>query len=120
MNIRIEETKEFSKDFEKLKKKYISLEEDLAIVEKIISKFPTGKNKEGTRIIRIDPIMGFSEQVFKVRVRCRSLKSSDRIRLIYFYNIEKNEIFFIDIYFKGNKAIEDKKRIKNFLKFEID
>lgn len=51
--------------------------------------------------------------IFKVRLKCKSTKGSN-FRIIYFYDGEKIEIIFIEIYFKGNKENENEKVIEEF------
>ncbi len=93
---------EFEKDFEKLLKKYLSLEEDLNILKQLLGKYPKGF------LPIIFPIsdLGIKTKIFKVRkFRCKSLKgsgSNSGIRIIYALLEEEQKIEFIEIYFKGN------------------
>lgn len=59
--------------------------------------------------------MDDSIRIMKTRMLCRSLQGSD-LRLIYMYNGEIIEIHFIEIYFKGDKEMEDKQRINDIIK----
>ncbi len=38
------------------------------------------------------------------------------LRLTYAYHEDENKIYFIEIYFKGDKENEDRERIKEYLK----
>lgn len=79
-------------------------------IEEVIEQYPTGVGKNFT-IIHSDD----THEIVKARMACSSLKKNS-MRLIYAYN--KKEIIFIhiELYFKGEKANEDRERIKRFLK----
>ena len=106
--------REFEKDFKKLSKKFKTLDSDLIEFKKILSESPLGIGKHFNVLTKTDFIY-----IVKARFFCRSLKKKD-LRIIYAY-IEKHQIIemigieFIEMYFKGNRASEDRKRIKNYL-----
>ena len=108
-------TREFQKDFKKLSKKFKSLDSDLIEFKKVLSKAPLGIGKHFNVITKAGSIY-----VIKARFFCKSLKKKD-LRIIYAY-IENHQIVemigieFIEIYFKGNKANEDRSKIKQYLK----
>ncbi len=62
-------------------------------------------------------------KVYKaVKFACKSLKGRGAVsglRVIYSYDAEKDEIFLIEIYFKGDQENEDKKRILKLLKGDL-
>jgi len=105
---------EFKKDFEKLLKKYLSLEEDLNILKQLLDKYPKGFSS----IILPISNLGIKTKIFKVRkFRCRSLKgsgSNSDIRIIYALFEEEQKIEFIEIYFKGNQTNHNKERILKY------
>ncbi len=105
---------EFRKDFEKLLKKYLSLEEDLNILKQLLDKYPKGFSS----IILTISDLGIKTKIFKVRkFRCKSLKgsgSNSGIRIIYALFEEKQKIEFIEIYFKGNQTNHNKERILKY------
>ena len=106
---------EFQKDFKKLFKKFKSLDSDLFEFKKVLNEEPLGIGKHFNVITKV----GFTH-IVKARFFCRSLKKKD-LRVIYAYvenhqTIEMIGIEFIEIYFKGNKETENKKRIRNYLK----
>lgn len=108
-------TVEFQKDFKKLSKKFKTLDSDLMEFKKVLNESPLGIGKHFNVITKNGSIY-----IIKARFFCRSLKKKD-LRIIYAYienhqTVEMVSIEFIEIYFKGNKANEDKERIKNFLK----
>lgn len=115
MKMNFNETAEFKKDFKKLQKKYISLNNDLEEFKKILKKEPFGIGKHFNILTENDSIY-----IIKARFFCKSLKKKT-LRIIYAY-IENNQriemigIEFIEIYFKGNKINENKKRIKEYFK----
>ncbi len=112
-------TEEFKRDLKKLIKRYRTLHEDLTVFQKSSLELFHGKGIPQD-IIRI-PDTGQDEiQIFKARrFACRSLKgtgSRSGIRIIYSYYTKSDSIEFIEIYFKGDKETEDKKRIKQYIK----
>ncbi|MDR0860428.1 MAG: hypothetical protein LBO09_05680 [Candidatus Peribacteria bacterium] len=53
------------------------------------------------------------------KVRCASLQSASKLRLIYAYDDTKQEIQFIqflEIYAKNEQEMEDRNRIEKYLK----
>lgn len=122
MTIRLETTKmnfrcaqEFQKNFKKLSKKFKTLENDLLEFKKILNTSPLGIGKHFNVLTKSGYIC-----IIKARFFCQSLKKKD-LRIIYAY-IENHQIVemigieFIELYFKGSKEKEDKKRIKEYLK----
>ena len=107
---------EFNKEFEKLLKKYKTLEEDLNNLKQFLSTYPKGFPP----IIFPVSDLGIEIKVFKVKkFRCKYLKGSGSdsgIRIIYAYFKHENKIEFIEIYFKGNKSNHDKDRILSYYK----
>jgi hypothetical protein len=104
----------FKKDFKKLLKKYLSLEEDLDILKQLLSKHPRGFPS----IIFPISNLGIRTKIFKVKkFRCRSLKgsgSNSGIRIIYALLEEEQKIEFIEIYFKGKQKNHTKERILKY------
>lgn len=122
MIIRLEITKmnfkstfEFQKDFQRLSKKFRSLDADLIEFKKILNETPLGIGKHFNVIIKTNVVY-----IIKARFFCRSLKKKN-LRIIYSYIanhnlIEMIGVDFIELYFKGDKENEDKDRIKEYLK----
>ena len=108
-------TVEFQKDFKRLSKKFRSLDRDLIEFKKILSEAPLGIGRHFNVIAKIDHVY-----IIKARFFCQSLKQKS-LRVIYSY-IEHRQtiavigIDFIELYFKGKKANEDRERIKEYLK----
>jgi len=102
---------EFKKECKRFRKKYKSLSRDLEELKNVISVVPLGNSKHFNVVIQTESI-----KIIKARLFCKYLKGSS-LRIIYAYIEEKKEINFIEIYFKGNKKNEDRKRIKQYLKF---
>ncbi len=116
------ETKDFQKDFKKLFKKYKSLNKDLEVFKKVLEKFPKGNSRHFAILTEADNCV-----VVKARFFCKYLRKKS-LRVIYSYSEESGDlefvgIEFIEVYFKGSKEREDKKRIddylKNMLKYNI-
>lgn len=101
---------EFIKDFNKLKKTYHSLwwceewEWDFADLKKVLQQYP----KWVWGIERIDQLWkDIVIPVYKVKkFACRSLSSTSKLRIIYAYDNENEELHFIqfiEIYAKADK-----------------
>lgn len=108
----------FKKDFKSLLKKFHSLEEDL---HSFINAQLIAYHKHNIDNHGIVPIEGLSieyPKIFKVRkFACKSLKGKgvqSGIRITYAYFSEDNRIEFIEIYYKGDQANEDRARIKDY------
>jgi len=107
---------EFAKDIKRLSKRFPTLEVDL---ETFIDKEMNLCHKlkiDNHGVFRI-PELGFDEpKVYKgKKFACRSLKGKGAmsgIRVIYAYFEPEDRIELIEIYYKGDKEIEDKERIR--------
>lgn len=107
-------TPEFDKDFKKLSKKFKSLADDLIEFKKVLTKFPLGIGRHFNVLTKTENVC-----IIKARFFCKSLKKKD-LRVIYAYikdgqTIEMVGIEFIEIYFKGSKANEDRDRINEYI-----
>lgn len=119
----IVELPEFKKDLKKLRKRFSTLEDDLQnfVSTQLIMFHKLGLDNNG--VFRLTDL-GFDDPpVFKAKkFACRSLKGKGAmsgIRVIYAYSPDINEIVFIEVYFKGNKESENRKRIlDSFLKIK--
>lgn len=106
---------EFEKDLKRLSKKFRTLEEDLKVfVEKQLNLYH--KLKIDNKGVFAIPNLGISyPKIYKAKkFACRSLKgkgAASGIRVIYAYDEEEDIIEFIEIYYKGDKANEDRARI---------
>ena len=102
---------EFEKEFKRLKKKYRSLPDDMVRFERVLKVNPTGIGTAFTIIHN----GGGSVQIVKARLACQSLRAKS-LRIIYAYYKDRGMFTYIEIYFKGDKGSEDRKRINDFLK----
>jgi hypothetical protein len=107
----ISESDEFKKDFKKLRKKYRTLDSDFETAKRVIATEPTGDGTKHWNILWQKESMS----VMKVRMMCRAIKGAS-FRIIYFYDGEKADMLFIEMYFKGNKVKEDRQRIEDLIK----
>jgi mRNA-degrading endonuclease RelE of RelBE toxin-antitoxin system len=111
---------EFEKDTKRLLKRFKTVEDDLEIfIEKQL--FLYHKLKVDNRgIFQITGLPVENPKVYKAKkFACKSLKGKgvqSGIRVIYAYQEEKDQIVLIEIYFKGDKSNEDKKRILEYLR----
>lgn len=104
------ETPEFQRNFKRLKKKYLSLNEDLEEFKKVISLFPSGRGKHFAILTEKAGV-----KIIKARLFCRYLKG-DSLRITYAYCEVEQWIEFIELYAKNEKAAENKNLIKKYLK----
>ena len=109
------QTSEFKKDLKKLLKKYRTLPDDLEEFKKVVGLQPLGFGKNFVVLTKQNSCV-----IIKARLFCRSLKGNS-LRVIYAYTenhqqVELIGIEFIELYFKGDKANEDRDRIRQYLK----
>jgi mRNA-degrading endonuclease RelE of RelBE toxin-antitoxin system len=110
---------EFKKDFKKLAKKFKTLDDD---IETFINRQLKLTHKLGIDNKGVVHISGLGIEIPKIykakKFACKALKGRggmSGIRIIYAYYEKEDVVEFIEIYFKGDKANEDKKRIiKNY------
>ena len=110
MTMNFDELPEFKKECKRLARKYRSLSEDLKEFRKVVSVIPLGNSKHFAVIEQNDVL-----RIVKARLFCRYLKGSS-LRVIYSYSERAQRIEFIEIYYKGDKENEDRKRIQQYLK----
>ncbi|MFC1802035.1 hypothetical protein ACFLY7_01170, partial [Patescibacteria group bacterium] len=96
-----EEESDFKREYKKLKKKFLSLDEDISSFKKILKVYPKGRGEKHWNILSENE----SKYILKSRLFCRYLKRKS-LRIIYLYKKEEDKIIFIEIYFKGNKEVE--------------
>ena len=117
--ITYDQTQKFTSEFKKLSKKFPSLKTDLETAQQY-SIEPFHSNKEDNKgIFKIDGVKNDETlQFFKLKkFACKALKgrgSNTGIRIIYAFFPVKNEIVFLEIYFKADKENEDRGRIEEF------
>ncbi len=99
----------FNREFKKYHKKYNTLKKDLDNLINVLSEYPTGNKSKHWNILRQNE----KKYLIKVRMMCRAIKGKS-FRVIYYYDGEKLELVFIEIYYKGNKARENTQRMNEF------
>ena len=111
---------DFERDTRRLLKRFKTIEDDLEIfIEKQLILYHKLK-VDNKGIFQITGLPVENPKVCKARkFACKSLKGKgvqSGIRVIYAYEEERDKIVLIEIYFKGDKANEDKKRILESLR----
>ena len=101
---------EFFKEFKRFSKKYKSLPDDLEEFKRVVDVAPLGNSKHFNVITRNEQYA-----VVKARLFCRYLKGSS-LRVVYTFHCQNCKVDFIELYFKGDKENEDRKRINEYLK----
>ena len=101
---------EFEKEYKKLKKRFPSLEEDFQNFQAILEQFPTGT---GSKFVQLHDERDVI--IIKARFACRCLRDSS-LRIIYAWHKQKITFVYIELYFKGDKTNEDRKRILEYMK----
>lgn len=114
-SITFEELPEYLKDLKQLLKKYRTLNEDIAVLKKILMVEPDEYPPFSYRIEGL----GITACVIKVKkIACRALKGrgvNSGLRLIYAWFETEQRIVMVELYHKNDKENEDQKRIlKNF------
>lgn len=109
MMMNFDELDEFSKEFKRLAKKYLSLPDDLEDFKKVVTVAPIGSGKHFNAITRNERLC-----IIKARFFCRYLRGAS-LRIIYAYHVHESKVVFLEIYFKGNKPNEDRERIKQYV-----
>lgn len=105
------EDSRFAREYAKLYKRFLSLDTDIAKAKQVIAQSPEGRGSKHWNVLhKLKEVI-----VLKTRISCASLRR-DSVRLIYAYFPAESRIDFIEIYFKGDKENEDKKRITDYLK----
>ncbi|MCP5053962.1 MAG: hypothetical protein GY940_42735 [bacterium] len=116
---KVTDTDPFKKDLKKLLKRFRSLEDDLKVFIDAQLKLFHKIHIDNDGIKQITGLEKEYPKVYKAtKFACKSLKgkgAKSGIRIIYAYFEEEDTVEFIEIYYKGNKENEDKKRIKKYL-----
>ena len=119
----INELPEFKKDFKKLSKKHRTLPEDLETFINVQLKLYHKLNIDNDGIVRVSDGDIKYPHIYKVRkFACRALKGKgvrSGIRIIYAYYPNEDKIEFVEIYYKGDKENEERKRIMKNYKQEV-
>jgi hypothetical protein len=114
--MKFRQLQKFIKELKRFSKKYRSLQDDLAKLQNILRVLPQGNgSKHWNRLHASDD---GNIVVFKVRLSCASLKGQSLFRVIYAYQTKDREIVlidFIELYYKGEKANENRDLIKEYL-----
>jgi hypothetical protein len=110
-----EELDEYNRDLKRLLKKYQTLEDDLEVVKKDLADEPGAQPPFSYRIEGL----GITTCIIKVKkIACKALKGrgvNSGLRLIYAWFEDEPRIVFVELYFKGEKEVEDRERLrKNF------
>jgi hypothetical protein len=111
---------DFDRDLKKLLKRFKTLEEDLEIFINTELNLYHKLNIDNNGIFEITGSGIETPKIFKAKkFACKSLKGKgvkSGIRIIYAYYEDIDSVEFIEIYYKGDKDNEDRKRIKDLYK----
>ena len=114
---------EFDKDFKRLGKRFKTLDKDFELMKKMLlePRFISGVPVPSKALVDIE---GFCSENYKSkkvrRFTCASLKGkggNSGIRVIFVLEPDGNDykITFIEIYFKGDQALETRERLRKFI-----
>lgn len=101
---------EFEKELSKLSEKYRSLFEDLKKLEKLLTINPVGLGANFVIIHHSAKV-----KIVKTRLACKSLRDRS-LRVIYAYHEDIVTFVYIELYLKGEKENEDRRRVEEYLK----
>ncbi|MDR2646100.1 MAG: hypothetical protein LBC04_02935 [Holosporaceae bacterium] len=110
----------FEKELRTLAKKFRSLPEDFEILKRFSIEFFHAADAKGSNsIFKIEGCCNdrFESYIIK-KVACKSLKGKgckSGIRITYVLDKHLNTVIFMEMYFKADKKIEDKERLKEFI-----
>lgn len=114
--MRFEEIDEFKKDLKQLLKRFRTLESDLKVVRQDLTDEPGEQPPFSYRIEGL----GIKTCIIKVKkIACQALRGrgvNSGLRLVYAWFEEEQRIVFTELYFKGDKEMEDRERILNYFK----
>jgi len=117
--IEYRELPEFSKEFKKLQKKFKTLTDDFQTVKKAAIQIYHLNSINNQSTFEI-PSLKSPIPIFKLKkFACQSLKgkgAKSGLRVTYSWNAEPSQIVFIEIYYKGDKANEDRARIRSYIR----
>ena len=109
--MKIEWLVEYEKDLKHYRKKFQTIDEDLADVQIILKKKPDQRPPFSYRIEGL----GIETCVIKVKkIACRSLKGrgvNSGFRLVYAHYENEDRIVLVELYHKTDKEMEDRERI---------
>lgn len=116
----IKKLPEFENDFKKLSKRFRTLEEDLKLFVEKQLKLYHKLHIDNKGVFPISDIDIEYPKIYKAKkFACKSLKGKgveSGIRIIYAYYEKEDIIEFMEIYYKGDKENEDRKRILRYYK----
>ncbi len=119
MEIKYVETEKFTKEFKMLFKKYRTLDEDFENAKKNAIELLHIKCTDNKSCFQLKGYKNKIVDIYKLKkFACKSMKGKgvrSGIRIIYALFKDKNEICFIEIYYKGKKEKEDSERIHEFI-----
>lgn len=109
---------EFKREFKKLLKRFKTLDEDLDNFINVQLKLIHKLEKDNSGVVRISNLDIDSPKIYKAKkFTCKALKGkgvASGIRIIYAHYEEDDIIEFIEIYYKAQKANENKDRILKY------
>jgi len=103
------ELPEFVRELKKLSKKYRTLPDDIEVFKKNVVVVDLCRNKNFAIITQNSHLT-----IIKARLACRYLKRNT-LRVVCSLCRKEETVEFIEIYFKGDKENEDRKRISDYL-----
>jgi len=114
----IRRLKEFEREFQALLKKFKTLEEDMETFINVQLDLYHKQKIDNSGVFRITNLNIDNPKIYKAKkFACKSLRGTgikSGIRIIYAYYEEEDIIEFIEIYYKGDKANEDRERILRY------
>ena len=111
---------DFDKDFKALLKRYRTLESDFETFKKYTIETFYEQRTPTTAFVPVEGFCGENYVSNKVRkFACKSLPgrgSQSGIRIIFVWQESLRLVIFVEMYFKGDKAEEDRGRLGDFVK----
>ncbi|MCW5589927.1 MAG: hypothetical protein KIT27_09760 [Legionellales bacterium] len=118
--IEYEVSTSFLKDLKQLKKRFKTLDDDIAVAKKNAIELLHIKKIDNNSIELIPGLNSEVIKIYKIRkFACKALKgrgSQSGIRIIYAYDSRRQVVSLLEIYHKSDQVSESKARITQFLK----
>lgn len=118
ITLRYESTPEFNKDFKRLSKRYRTLPTDLETLKKAAIELLHCHGLDNQSCLAIPGLNTPDAIAYKVKkFACRSLTGGAHsgIRLTYIYFPATRRVLFVEMYYKGDKELENRQRLQRYL-----
>mgnify|MGYP001585100182 CR=1 len=104
-----DELPEFSRELKRLRKKYLSLNDDIDELKRTLAKLTMKNGGKHWNCLHRDE----NVHIYKIRLACRYLRATT-MRVVYAQHVEPARIVLIELYYKGDSENEDRERWQSY------